>query len=388
MLLIFILVDLRSFRLLRTIGKDNICKVRIVEKIQERNLHVLKIFSKQALADYLATTGVIMERNLLELFDHPLIVSLQYAFQDENNLYMVMPLMQGGDLRFHLQKRSIRVSEELIRCYAAEVICALRYLHGKGLMHRDIRPENLLLDQEGHIHLCNFKSAILLPKDQRAILKERAGTITYMPPESLFQTGYRESFDYWSLGIVLFELMFGLPPYRGQSLKEQQDIIESCCGLPIPMEMSDVYSPVCMEFIQGLLQKDPQLRLSSGLHGKPAAHQHPFLADLDWCAVREKRLDLPWHPSSKELHFDGRFALEDVRQERSLRVRRKQTLQRNYEHPEFVRMHRHFRALNTNDLTMRKTFLSDLEWSQYAKNIFFELYEKGSLSTGIDTSTQ
>jgi serine/threonine kinase 32 len=138
------------FHLLRSVGKGAFGKVRIVQKKDTKNMYALKYINKDKCIKMKAVDNIIQERNLLEDLDHPFVVNLRYAFQDDENMFMIIDLMLGGDLRYHLD-RQFNLPEKHIKFYAAEVCNALCFLHSKGIVHRDLKPDNLLLDDKGNI---------------------------------------------------------------------------------------------------------------------------------------------------------------------------------------------------------------------------------------------
>ena len=163
---------------MRSVGRGAFGKVRIVKHKASKQLYAMKYINKEKCINQHAIKNTILERNLLEAIQHPLIVNLRYAFQDEENMFMVLDLMLGGDLKFLLRK-SGRMPEEWVRFYCAEMIEALDSCHRQGVVHRDIKPDNLLLDERGHVHLTDFNVATYLPEDGSK-LYSFSGTVSYM----------------------------------------------------------------------------------------------------------------------------------------------------------------------------------------------------------------
>jgi serine/threonine kinase 32 len=154
-----------------------------------------------------ATGNIILERILLERIEYPLIANMRYAFQDDETLFMALDLMLGGDLRLHLENN--RLNELQVRHHVATIALSLSYLHKKRIVHRDIKPENILLDKKGYAHLSDFNIATQFTPNQ-PLMWSKAGTMAYMAPEMLARKGYSTSVDWWSLGIVTYELLFGM----------------------------------------------------------------------------------------------------------------------------------------------------------------------------------
>lgn len=155
-----------------------------------------------------ATHNILFERNLLERIDYPFIANLRYAFQDHDTLFMALDWMSGGDLRLPLLSNH-DFQEQQVKHYVATIALSLHYLHKKRIAHRDIKPENILLDHEGYAHLSDFNIATQFTPNQPYSFS-MAGTIAYMAPEMLARKGYTTSVDWWSLGILTYELVFGM----------------------------------------------------------------------------------------------------------------------------------------------------------------------------------
>jgi len=199
-------VELSHFHLLRSVGKGAFGKVRVVQHKKTKEIYALKYINKAKCIRMRAVENIIQERRLLEEVEFPLICNLRYAFQDDENLFMVLDLMLGGDLRFHLE-RAGPMREDVVRFYVAELALALDALHSRRIIHRDLKPDNVLLDENGHAHLTDFNIAVYYHPSKPLV--SIAGSMAYMAPEVLLRKGYFESVDWWSLGVVMFELLFG-----------------------------------------------------------------------------------------------------------------------------------------------------------------------------------
>ncbi|KAI9031573.1 kinase-like domain-containing protein, partial [Phycomyces nitens] len=231
---------------------------------------------------------------------------------------MVIDLMLGGDLRFHLERFGI-MPEERVRFYAAEISLGLNYLHSKNIVHRDIKPDNILLDDQGHSYLTDFNIAVQYTEGKP--LTSIAGSMAYMAPEVLQKRGYYASVDWWSLGVMCYELLFGKRPFRGKS----NDMLHRAIlyePLSI-LEQKDV-SPEAVDFVKGLLTRDVDLRLGVNEKGFNALLSHPWFAGLDWEALKSKAAIPPFIPDSKRANFDPTHELEEIlMEEYPLKVRRR-----------------------------------------------------------------
>lgn len=281
--------------------------MRVVKRKSDKQLYAMKYINKAKCIEQKAIKNTIFERNLLENIKHPLMVNLRYAFQDEENMFMVLDLMLGGDLKYHMQQYG-GFEERNIRVFAAEISCALMYLHSQGVVHRDIKPDNVLLSEDGHAHLTDFNVAALLPEDGSK-LTSISGTIAYMAPEVINRSGYREAPDFWSLGVTLFELMYGKRPFRGSSAKELcSRIVEGSFEFP-PSKRR--FSEDCYDFIIGLLQRNPEKRLGVGQIGIQRLKAHPFMKGISWDEVAAKKLPVYFKPSENR-NFDPMHEAEDI----------------------------------------------------------------------------
>ncbi|TPX76881.1 hypothetical protein CcCBS67573_g01883 [Chytriomyces confervae] len=201
-------VHLNHFELMHVIGKGAFGKVRVVKAKTSKSLFALKYIDKRQCIQMHAIQNIFRERAILEDINHPFIVNLNYAFQDDANLYFVLDLKTGGDLRLHLNQHTV-FPETAVKLWALELASALQYLHTQNIVHRDIKPDNVLLDSEGHAHLTDFNIAVNI--DKSSILKSHSGTLPYLAPEVFEEHGYYWQVDWWSFGVTLYELVYSKP---------------------------------------------------------------------------------------------------------------------------------------------------------------------------------
>ncbi|KAJ3099233.1 hypothetical protein HDU96_010768 [Phlyctochytrium bullatum] len=326
---VLITVELRHFNLLRCVGKGAFGKVRIVEKRDTKKLYALKYINKLQCIRMRAIQNIFRERAILEEINHPFVVNLRFAFQDDENMFMVLDLMMGGDLRYHLDRLG-GFPEAAARLMAAEMSTAIAYLHSKSIVHRDLKPDNVLLDEDGHAHLTDFNIAVNF--SQRKYLKSHSGTHSYMAPEIFRDQGYLWQIDWWSLGILIYELLYGKRPFRGpnndavtQSILTEELVfppVNLVHRQPVPL------SPECHDFILRLLDRDPHRRLGCGPAGAEEVFAHPWFSGLDWTAVEAKSLRPVFVPDKDRPNFDATYDLEELLLEDnplSYRPRKKKT---------------------------------------------------------------
>jgi len=302
-------VNLFHFVLLRCVGKGAFGKVRVVQHKQTRDLYALKYINKTKCVKMKAVANIIQERRLLEEIDHPFVVNLRYAFQDDENCFFVLDLMLGGDLRFHLERLG-SLTEETVRFYVAEISSALAYLHDHRIIHRDIKPDNILLDEAGHAHLTDFNIAVHY--SDRRLLSGVAGSMAYMAPEILAKRGYSFQIDWWSLGVCAYELIFGRRPFRG---KTNSDLTHSIVkdSLRFPEDGANRCSREGMQALRMFLERDPLKRMGwKPDEGMVGLRSHPWLQSIDWDTLEDKKQMPPFVPDSKKANFDASHELEEL----------------------------------------------------------------------------
>jgi len=302
-------VNLFHFLLLRCVGKGAFGKVRVVQHKQTSELYALKYINKAKCVKMKAVPNIIQERRLLEEVDHPFIVNLRYAFQDDENCFFVLDLMLGGDLRFHLERLG-SMPEDTVRFYVAQLSSGLAFLHEMGIMHRDLKPDNILLDESGNAHLTDFNIAVHFGERK---LTGVAGSMAYMAPEILLKRGYTYCIDWWSLGVCTYELIFGRRPFRGRS---NSDLTYSISRDPLkwPEDAEKKCSRVGMQVIKGLLERDVAKRFGCKPQGEgfQELRRHPWFRPIDWDTLESKEQTPPFTPDAKKANFDASHELEEL----------------------------------------------------------------------------
>ncbi|XP_063216041.1 ribosomal protein S6 kinase alpha-5-like isoform X2 [Bacillus rossius redtenbacheri] len=295
-------VDMSHFELLKVLGTGAYGKVFLVRKRggpDEGRLYAMKVLKKATIVQKRKTTEhTKTERQVLEAVrQSPFLVTLHYAFQTDAKLHLILDYVSGGELFTHLYQRE-HFSEQEVRVYIGEIILALEHLHKLGIIYRDIKLENILLDSDGHIVLTDFGlSKEFLPdeKDQRAY--SFCGTIEYMAPEVVRggSSGHDIAVDWWSVGVLTYELLTGASPFTVEGERNtQQEISRRILKTnpPIPDELS----PQVADFITRLLVKDPRRRLGGGESDADELKKHPFFSCLDWDELASKSIPAPFVP--------------------------------------------------------------------------------------------
>nr|XP_025145500.1 serine/threonine-protein kinase 32B isoform X3 [Bubalus bubalis] len=220
-------VNFDHFQILRAIGKGSFGKVCIVQKRDTKKMYAMKYMNKQKCIERDEVRNVFRELQIMQGLEHPFLVNLWYSFQDEEDMFMVVDLLLGGDLRYHLQQ-NVHFTEGDVKLYICELALALEYLQRYHIIHRDIKPDNILLDEHGHVHITDFNIATVVKGAEKA--SSMAGTKPYMAPE-VFQVyvdggpGYSYPVDWWSLGVTAYELLRGWRPYEIHSATPIDEIL-------------------------------------------------------------------------------------------------------------------------------------------------------------------
>ncbi|XP_059943298.1 serine/threonine-protein kinase 32B isoform X1 [Mesoplodon densirostris] len=318
-------VNFDHFQILRAIGKGSFGKVCIVQKRDTKKMYAMKYMNKQKCIERDEVRNVFRELQIMQGLEHPFLVNLWYSFQDEEDMFMVVDLLLGGDLRYHLQQ-NVHFTEGAVKLYICELALALEYLQRYHIIHRDIKPDNILLDEHGHVHITDFNIATVVKGTEKA--SSMAGTKPYMAPE-VFQVyvdggpGYSYPVDWWSLGVTAYELLRGWRPYEIHSATPIDEILNM-----FKVERVHYSSTWCkgmVALLKKLLTKDPKSRLSS-LGDVQSA---PYLADMNWDAVWEKALMPGFIPNKGRLNCDPTFELEEMILESKPLHKKKKRLAKN-----------------------------------------------------------
>uniref|UniRef100_A0A8C3RRK2 Protein kinase C iota type n=1 Tax=Chelydra serpentina TaxID=8475 RepID=A0A8C3RRK2_CHESE len=313
-------MGLQDFDLLRVIGRGSYAKVLLVRLKKTERIYAMKVVKKELVNDDEDIDWVQTEKHVFEqASNHPFLVGLHSCFQTESRLFFVIEYVNGGDLMFHMQRQR-KLPEEHARFYSAEISLALNYLHERGIIYRDLKLDNVLLDSEGHIKLTDYGMCKegLRPGDTTSTF---CGTPNYIAPEILRGEDYGFSVDWWALGVLMFEMMAGRSPFDivGSSDNPDQNtedylfqvILEK--QIRIPRSLSVKAASVLKSF----LNKDPKERL--GCHpqtGFADIQGHPFFRNVDWDLMEQKQVVPPFKPNiSGEFgldNFDSQFTNEPV----------------------------------------------------------------------------
>jgi len=288
-----------------TFGKVYLCKYTKLNRFL-----ALKVLKKNDMIIHNQIEHINAERKILSIISHPFIVKMLASFQDKEKLYIVFEYIAGGELFTHLRKAT-KFCLETVKFYAAEIVLALEYLHSKDIIYRDLKPENILLDNSGHIKITDFGFAKSVTEKTFTL----CGTSEYLAPEIVQSKGHGKEADWWALGILIYEMLSGAPPFFADNQYDiYQKILE--CKLVFP-NYFDNYS---RDIIKQFLTINKHHRLGSSQKGIEEIKRHPFFKDIDWEALLQRRVMPPIVPiikSDRDTPYFSDFIEEEDHEEDS-----------------------------------------------------------------------
>jgi len=282
---------LDSFKMIKVIGKGSFGKVFLVKENKTEEMYALKVLRKDNIIKRNQVEHTKTERSVLGYVKHPFIVGMNMAFQSKDKLYFVLDYCAGGELFFHLGKLG-KFPEHRARFYSAEIILAIHYVHSLGIIYRDLKPENVLLDAKGHVRLTDFGLSKEGISNSSSGANSFCGTPEYLAPEILNRQGHGRAVDWWSLGALLYEMLTGLPPFYCQDREKLfEKIRKSTLHYPASL------SRFAKDLLQGLLTRDPTKRLGSGAKDADEIQAHDFFAEINWKKLTRGEISPPWEPT-------------------------------------------------------------------------------------------
>ena len=282
------IITLDDFEIIKLIGRGSFANVYLVKNKSNQKIYSMKKLNKPFLKRNKQEQHTINERILLSKMNNPFLVKLYCCFQDNEHLYFIMEFIQGGELFFHLH-RETRFDDEKTSFYIAELILALDFLHKNKVIYRDIKPENILLDVEGHIKLTDFGlSRMCCSKNEKVFTI--CGTPFYIAPEILENKGYNNSVDWWSLGCLMYEMLVGKPLFNFNNINININEYKK------PLQLSTGFSDEAKDLITKLLDLDPKKRIGAGPNGVEDLKKHPYFKKIDWKELENKNVKAPFVP--------------------------------------------------------------------------------------------
>uniref|UniRef100_A0A7N8X5B6 protein kinase C n=1 Tax=Mastacembelus armatus TaxID=205130 RepID=A0A7N8X5B6_9TELE len=311
-------LGLGDFELIRVIGRGSYAKVLLVRLKKNEQMYAMKVVKKELVHDDEDIDWVQTEKHVFEQAStNPFLVGLHSCFQTESRLFLVIEYVNGGDLMFHMQRQR-KLPEEHARFYAAEICIALNFLHEKGIIYRDLKLDNVLLDHEGHIKLTDYgmcKEGIR-PGDTTSTF---CGTPNYIAPEILRGEDYGFSVDWWALGVLMFEMMAGRSPFDiitdNPDMNTEEYLFQVILEKPIRIPRS--LSVKAASVLKSFLNKDPKERLGCQVQtGFTDIKSHTFFRSIEWDQLEKKEVTPPFKPQISDDYglenFDTQFTNEPV----------------------------------------------------------------------------
>ena len=299
-----------NFICLAQLGKGSFGEVYLVQKLNTEEKYAMKVLSKDRIMSQNLLKYAIAERNVLSTSNHPFIVKLSYAFQTSSRLFLVIEYCPNGDLSKHLVFEK-RFKEERAKFYLCEVLLALEDLHKRDIIFRDLKPDNVVLDKDGHCKLTDFGlSKEGVGRDIYA--QSFCGSIAYLAPEMLKKKGHTKAVDWYLLGVLFYEMLVGVTPYFTTRKEEIFYNIEFG-DLKIP----NFVSKEAAELLLRLLERNPAKRLGGGGRDALEIKEHPYFKDVDWKKIYEKKIKPPFFMNymDKEIKFYNKprlFANDEI----------------------------------------------------------------------------
>lgn len=281
----------QDFEAIQVLGRGSFAEVYLVKMITTGKLFAMKVLRKEKMLQQNVVRYAITERNILTKIVHPFIAKLNYAFQSEDKLYLVLEYYEGGSLTYYINKEK-HFTEDIARFYLAEIILAIEELHHNHVIYRDLKPDNILIDSNGHAILTDFGLAKQDVGDED-LSSSFCGSLAYLAPEMVKRIGHGKPVDWYLLGVLLYEMLVGFPPFYSVNREQMFKNIENA-KVRVPTRVS----AIAKNLIKNLLKKDADKRLGS-VRDAEEVKSHPFFAEVDWNEVMKKERNGPLLPKNR-----------------------------------------------------------------------------------------
>jgi serine/threonine protein kinase len=280
----------KDFEAIQVLGRGSFGEVYLVKLLSTGQLYAMKMLRKEKIIEEDLIKYAMVERNILSRVAHPFIVKLNFAFQSEDKLYLVLDYCSGGNLTYYLRKEK-HFTEEAARFYVSELVLALEELHRNGVIYRDLKPDNVVIDGQGHALLTDFGLS-KLGNDNTTSSNSFCGSVAYMAPEMIRRSGHGMAVDWYLLGVLLYEMLVGFPPFYSPNREQLFKNIENA-KVRVPARVSST----ARDLIKKLMKRNLDKRLGFK-NDATAVKNHPFFATVDWDAVLRKETVPPIPPKT------------------------------------------------------------------------------------------
>eukprot|EP00344_Euplotes_crassus_P002090 CAMPEP_0197010444 /NCGR_PEP_ID=MMETSP1380-20130617/54308_1 /TAXON_ID=5936 /ORGANISM="Euplotes crassus, Strain CT5" /LENGTH=371 /DNA_ID=CAMNT_0042432365 /DNA_START=56 /DNA_END=1172 /DNA_ORIENTATION=+ len=296
--------NLSKYEIHQLIGRGSYAKVFLVSRCLTGEKYAMKVLKKCEMECKRDVKRVFIEKDIIQHLDHPFIVKLYSTFQTKDKAYFILDLLSGGDIYSHIMKEK-HFTEERARFYAAEMVLALGHLHDNEIVYRDLKPQNIVIDNEGHVKLTDLDSRRRI--SSRIKNNTICGTMKYIAPETISGEKYTYTIDWWSLGIILYRMLTGKLPHP-TSINKRIPYYIINYNLPFK---SELLSKPAYDLITKLCVRKPEHRLGAG--GVNEIKAHPFFKEIDWEKLYNKEIEPPYIPR-EELHLQDNIkgGIEDT----------------------------------------------------------------------------
>lgn len=282
-------IDLAEMERVKTLGTGAFGRVLLLKHGKTGKFYAMKVLEKENIVKTKQVEHTLYEKRILEAIRFPFTVSMEFSFKDNSFIYFIMPFVQGGEMFTHL-RRMTKFDETLSKFYASQVILALEYLHFCNMVYRDLKPENILIDRNGYLKITDFGFCKILQGRTWTL----CGTPEYLAPELILSKGYGFSVDWWSFGVLLYEMNAGYPPfYANDPMKTYEKIVAAKYRCP------SQFNADLRDLIKNILQVDISKRFGVMKNGTLDLKNHKWFRGLEWDAILNCKIQPPFQPKSR-----------------------------------------------------------------------------------------
>lgn len=341
-------MTLDHFRVFRVLGRGAFGAVSAVQKIDTHAIFAMKEMAKRQVKHQQSEWVCVNERKVLAKMKSPFVLNLKYSFHNSENMYLIFDMCSGGDLKFHLRNEKMRCfSLERSRFYAAEVLLGLEHIHSLNIVYRDLKPTNILLDEEGHCVISDLGLTVHLKKNK--LIKHLAGTAGYWAPEILQKAGTYKTSDYWSFGVMLYEMMLGRRPSCkcskkdpqwcpfGQSRSMEQFALKEDGVLILDVDYPRELIPDAVDLLKKLFEPNPEKRIGA-VHGAAEIKAHPFFKSVDWAKLENKEITPPFKPDNHTVNANSIGEVGETNKAKYRKIKLLDEDEKHYEDFDFINM--------------------------------------------------